>query len=107
MEGSRLRRRARVFQLEEMPPKRVVVLDDAIAAIGLGKYQYRLLGVIAVLVMTEAMEVNLLAFLSPCVAEMHAVFRKAESSNLQAVREKYSHAKFLCVSTLTPPENLP
>ena len=38
--------------------------------------------------------------LAPCVAEMHAVFRKAETSNLQAVREKYSHAKFLCVSTL-------
>jgi len=45
--------------------------------------------------------------LSGCVAEMHTVFRKAESSNLQAVREKYSHAKFLCVSTLTPPDGLP
>jgi hypothetical protein len=31
-------------------------------------------------------------------------FRKAETNNLQAVREKYSHAKFLCVSTLTPPD---
>jgi len=45
--------------------------------------------------------------LAPCVAEMHAVFRKAESNSLQAVREKYSHAKFLCVSTLTPPDTVP
>ena len=45
--------------------------------------------------------------LSACVAEMHAVFRKAESNSLQAVREKYSHAKFLCVSTLTPPDTVP
>jgi cyclin A len=45
--------------------------------------------------------------LSACVAEMHGVFRKAESNSLQAVREKYSHAKFLCVSTLKPPETLP
>ena len=45
--------------------------------------------------------------LQSCVAEMHGVFRKAESNNLQAVREKYSHAKFLCVSTLAPPESLP
>ena len=40
-----------------------------------------------------------------CVSEMFAVFRKAESNNLQAVREKYAHAKFLCVSTLSPPES--
>ena len=45
--------------------------------------------------------------LAPCVAEMHAIFRKAESNSLQAVREKYSHAKFLCVSTLTPPDTCP
>lgn len=45
--------------------------------------------------------------LSACVAEMHAVFRKAETNSLQAVREKYSHAKFLCVSTLKPPDTLP
>jgi len=45
--------------------------------------------------------------LSGCVTEMHAVFRKAEANSLQAVREKYSHAKFLCVSTLKPPETLP
>ena len=45
--------------------------------------------------------------LAGCVAEMHATFRKAETNNLQAVREKYSHAKFLCVSTLTPPETVP
>ena len=45
--------------------------------------------------------------LSSCVSEMHAVFRKAESNSLQAVREKYSHAKFLCVSTLTPPDTTP
>jgi len=44
--------------------------------------------------------------LQNCVAEMFSLFRKAESNNLQAVREKYSHAKFLCVSTLTPPETL-
>ena len=62
------------------PPKRVVELDAAIAAIGLGKYQYRLLGVIAVLVMTEAMEVNLLAFLSPCVAEFWSLGTVDEAS---------------------------
>lgn len=45
--------------------------------------------------------------LSGCVTEMHAVFRKAEANSLQAVREKYSHTKFLCVSTLKPPETLP
>ena len=45
--------------------------------------------------------------LSGCVAELHNVFRKAESNSLQAVREKYSHAKFLCVSTLTPPDTAP
>ena len=45
--------------------------------------------------------------LSSCVAEMLTVFRKAEANNLQAVREKYSHAKFLCVSTLTPPDTVP
>ena len=45
--------------------------------------------------------------LAAVVAEMHAVFRKAEANNLQAVREKYSHAKFLCVSTLTPPDTVP
>ena len=38
---------------------------------------------------------------------MYQVFRKAEGNSLQAVREKYSHAKFLCVSTLKPPETLP
>ena len=45
--------------------------------------------------------------LTGCVTEMHSVFRKAESNSLQAVREKYSHAKFLCVSTLTPPDTVP
>lgn len=45
--------------------------------------------------------------LSGCVTEMHSVFRKAEVNNLQAVREKYSHAKFLCVSTLMPPDTPP
>jgi len=44
--------------------------------------------------------------LQGCVSEMFAIFRKAESNHLQAVREKYAHAKFLCVSTLTPPEAL-
>ena len=44
--------------------------------------------------------------LSSCVAELYAVFRKAESNNLQAVREKYAHAKFLCVSQLAPPDAL-
>jgi len=41
--------------------------------------------------------------LQNCVAEMYVVFRKAESNTLQAVREKYAHAKFLCVSSLRPP----
>jgi len=41
--------------------------------------------------------------LRACVAEMLGVFRKAEQNSLQAVREKYSHAKFLCVSMLAPP----
>ena len=45
--------------------------------------------------------------LNMCVTEMHQTFRKAETNTLQAVREKYSHAKFLCVSTLTPPETVP
>ena len=78
--------------------------------------------------------------LQGCVAELLAVFRKAEGNNLQArprppparrprappprtregapsqrarapppqaVREKYSHARFLCVSMLTPPESAP
>ena len=45
--------------------------------------------------------------LSGCVAEMLHCFRKGEVNSLQAVREKYSHAKFLCVSTLKPPETLP
>lgn len=45
--------------------------------------------------------------LAGCVTEMHAVFRKAENNSLQAVREKYSHAKFLCVSTLVPPDTTP
>lgn len=45
--------------------------------------------------------------LAGCVGELHTVFRKAEVNNLQAVREKYSHAKFLCVSTLAPPDTTP
>lgn len=45
--------------------------------------------------------------LRPVAYEMHAVFRKAETNSLQAVREKYSHTKFLCVSNLTPPELTP
>ena len=45
--------------------------------------------------------------LQSCVAEMLAVFRKAEANTLQAVREKYSHAKFLCVSMLKPPSSVP
>lgn len=59
---------------------KLVDLDDAIAAIGVGTYQYRLLGVIAVLVMTEAMEVNLLAFLSPCVADAWSLGAVDEAS---------------------------
>ncbi|KAL1495805.1 hypothetical protein AB1Y20_016666 [Prymnesium parvum] len=42
--------------------------------------------------------------LQNCCVEMYAVFRKASTNNLQAVREKYAHAKFLCVATLSPPE---
>ena len=45
-----------------------VDLDEAIASLGMGRYQAQLLSVIALLVMTEAMECNLLTFLSPCVA---------------------------------------
>jgi len=41
-----------------------------------------------------------------CAAELFTLFRKAGSNHLQAVRDKYAHAKFLCVSTLTPPETL-
>uniref|UniRef100_A0A7S0L6B3 Cyclin N-terminal domain-containing protein n=1 Tax=Coccolithus braarudii TaxID=221442 RepID=A0A7S0L6B3_9EUKA len=45
--------------------------------------------------------------LNACVVEMLTVFRKAESSSLQAVRDKYSNAKFLCVSMLLPPSSAP
>jgi len=45
--------------------------------------------------------------LSDCVADVLRVYRDAEANNLQAVREKYSHAKFLCVSLLTPPVKPP
>lgn len=45
--------------------------------------------------------------LQSCVSEMLTVFRKAETNSLQAVREKYSHAKFLCVSMLAPPAVAP
>ncbi len=45
--------------------------------------------------------------LHECAAELHAVFRNAESNSLQAVREKYSHAKYLCVSLLRPPHEAP
>jgi cyclin A len=45
--------------------------------------------------------------LSDCVADVLRVYRNAEANNLQAVREKYSHAKFLCVSLLTPPASPP
>ena len=56
------------------------------------------------------------ADLAVCVEEMLAVFRKAESSKLQAVREKYSpcprdghgpNKKLLGVSALRPPEEAP
>ena len=40
-----------------------VDLDEAIASLGMGRYQAQLLSVIALLVMTEAMECNLLTFL--------------------------------------------
>ena len=38
---------------------------------------------------------------------MLTVFRKAESNSLKAVREKYSHAKYLRVFTLEPPTTPP
>lgn len=41
-----------------------------------------------------------------CVAEIHTVFLKAEANTLQAVREKYSNVKFLCVSTLKAADGL-
>ena len=54
------------------------------------------------------------ADLAECVAEMHAVFRKAETNSLQAIRKKYSsegnrafRAKFLGVSALTPTKEAP
>lgn len=40
--------------------------------------------------------------LSECVAELHSIFVAAEDSNLQAIREKYAHRNFLCVSTFKP-----
>jgi cyclin A len=42
------------------------------------------------------------ADLTECVAELHAVFVASESSPLQAIREKYAHRNFLCVSTFKP-----
>ena len=45
--------------------------------------------------------------LSACVAEILTVFRKSETNSLQAVRDKYSNAKFLCVSMLHPPSAPP
>ena len=45
--------------------------------------------------------------LYPCVTELHEMFQNAETSSLQAVREKYSHAKFLCVSLLRPAQSVP
>eukprot|EP00762_Andalucia_godoyi_P006730 ANDGO_06145.mRNA.1 Cyclin-A1-1 len=42
-----------------------------------------------------------------CVAEMHSVFRNAEYQSLQAVREKYSHSKYMRVSTIPCPQALP
>jgi len=47
------------------------------------------------------------AELNRCVADNLTLFRRPETSNLQAVRRKYSLAKYLCVSKLTPPENVP
>ena len=35
---------------------------------------------------------------------MHALFLRAETHSLQAVREKYSRPKFLCVAKLTERE---
>ena len=45
--------------------------------------------------------------LADCVAKMHTVYRKAETSDLQAVREKYAREKFLSVAMLTPPDTPP
>eukprot|EP00967_Tisochrysis_lutea_P087085 scaffold123074_cov37-Tisochrysis_lutea.AAC.2 len=45
--------------------------------------------------------------LNECVSDVLLVYRKAESNSLQAVREKYSHAKFLRVSLLSPPVEAP
>eukprot|EP00668_Euglena_longa_P018079 GGOE01022587.1.p1 GENE.GGOE01022587.1~~GGOE01022587.1.p1 ORF type:complete len:281 (-),score=23.32 GGOE01022587.1:777-1619(-) len=46
--------------------------------------------------------------LNDCLREMHRVFLNAPHSNLQAVREKYSHTRFMCISVVarlppTPP----
>ena len=59
----------------------------------------RLLGVIAVLVMTEAMEVNLLAFLSPCVADAWSLGAVDEAS-LARANEQHADTAFLhCIAS--------
>ena len=45
--------------------------------------------------------------LRPCVLEMHALFRRAATSNLRATKEKYASKRRLEVSSITPPPVLP
>jgi len=48
-----------------------------------------------------------LSQLVPCIRRLREIFENASSHPQQAVHEKYKDAKFDCVSTLTPPSNLP
>lgn len=46
--------------------------------------------------------------LNDCIREMHRCFKNAAQNSLQAVREKYSHSRYLRVSTHTqPPPHAP
>ncbi len=45
--------------------------------------------------------------LSPCVSDLHAIFRRAASSNLRSVHEKYLASDRLAVAETTPPDVLP
>ena len=47
------------------------------------------------------------ANLLPCMTAILAAFRNAETNYVNFTHQKYSHAKFLCVSTLTPPDTTP
>lgn len=42
-----------------------------------------------------------------CASDLLSVWLRAPSNSLQAVQEKFSSPRFLCVSTISPPEDLP